>query len=158
MSAVSACDAPVTDASRIDVQIDAAPAPSRDALVEWARAAMAGDVRGLCIRVVDETEARGLNARFRGARKATNVLSFAADMPDTLGDIAICAAVVVREAQAQNKLLDAHFAHMVVHGVLHLKGMDHDTETRAREMENAEIDILGTFGFGNPYLVSSSAF
>ncbi len=158
MNAVSMRDAPTMDAPRIDVQVDAAPAPSPDALLDWARAAMARDGRSLCIRVVDETEARGLNARFRGARKATNVLSFAADMPEVLGDIAICAAVVEREARAQNKPLDAHFAHMVVHGVLHLKGMDHDTDARAREMESVEIDILGTLGFSNPYLDSSSAF
>lgn len=156
MNAVSTRDASMTDASRIDVQIGAAPSPSRDALIAWARGAMAGDRRGLCIRIVDETEARGLNARFRGAREATNVLSFAAEMPDVLGDIAICAAVVVREAKAQNKSVDAHFAHMVVHGVLHLKGMDHDTETRATEMESAEIDILGTFGFSNPYSIDTS--
>ena len=134
------------------MQIGSAPAPCRDALVAWARAAMADDRRSLCIRVVDEAEARGLNARFRGAREATNVLSFAAEMPDILGDIAICAAVVAHEAKAQNKPLDAHFAHMVVHGVLHLKGMDHDTETRANEMESAEIDILGIFGFSKPYV------
>ena len=155
MNAVSTRDATMTDASRIDVQIVAAPAPSPDDLVDWARAALASDGRRICIRIVDETEARDLNARFRGAREATNVLSFAAEMPDTLGDIAICAAVVAREAKAQNKSVDAHFAHMVVHGVLHLKGMDHDIQTRAREMESAEIAILDTLGFTNPYAIDT---
>ena len=153
MNAVSTRDAPMTNASRIDVQIGAAPSPSRDVMTAWARAAMAGDGRSLCIRVVDETEARGLNARFRGAREATNVLSFAAEMPDILGDIAICAAVVAREARVQNKPVDAHFAHMVVHGVLHLRGMDHDTETQARDMERAEVDVLRALGFDNPYMI-----
>ena len=148
MNAVSTRNAPGTDVSQIDVQIAAAPAPCRDALIAWARAAMAGDGRRLCVRVVDEVEGRTLNMRFRAAREATNVLSFAAEMPDILGDIAICAAVVEREAQAQNKSIDAH---MVVHGVLHLRGMDHGTEAEAREMEGAEVEILRSFGFGDPY-------
>ena len=79
------------------------------------------------------------------------MLSFAAEMPEVLGDIAICAAVVAREAQAQNKSVEAHFAHMVVHGVLHLKGMDHDTDGQARGMERAEADILRALGFPDPY-------
>ena len=112
---------------------------------------MAGDGRRLCIRVVDEAEARALNGRFRDRVEATNVLSFPAELPEILGDIAVCAAVVAREAKAQNKPVDAHFAHMVVHGVLHLKGMDHGTEAQAQEMERAEIQILSAFGFGDPY-------
>ena len=136
---------------QIDVQLAASPAPSKQAMMAWARAAMAGDGRKLCIRVVDEAEARELNLRFRAVRKATNVLSFAAELPDVLGDIAVCAAVVAREAEAQNKSADAHFAHMVVHGVLHLKGMDHDTEAQARRMRRAEVEILRGFGFADPY-------
>ena len=153
MNSVSTRAALTTNASHIDVQIRAEPSPSRDAMIAWARAAMASDGRSLCIRVVDETEARGLNARFRGARAATNVLSFAAEMPDILGDIAICAAVVAREAKAQSKPVDAHFAHMVVHGVLHLRGLDHETEAQARDMEQAEVDVLCALGFDNPYMI-----
>ena len=149
MNAATTRDAPAVP--RIDVQIAAAPAPSRDALIAWAGAAMAGDGRRLCIRVVDETEARQLNARFRAGVEATNVLSFPAELPDVLGDVAVCAAVVAREAEAQDKPLDAHFAHMVVHGVLHLSGMDHGTEAQAQEMEAAEIEILRALGFGDPY-------
>ena len=155
MNAATTRDAPTV--SRIDVQIAASPAPSRSALIAWARAAMAGDARGLCIRVVGETEARDLNARYRAGTRATNVLSFPAELPDVLGDIAVCAAVVAREARAQNKSVDAHFAHMVVHGVLHLKGMDHDTRATARDMEAAEIEILRAFGFGDPYSAAVDA-
>ena len=142
---------PMIDVPEIDVQIAASPAPSREALIAWALAAMGSDGRNLCIRVVDETEGRGLNVRFRAAREATNVLSFEAEMPQVLGDIAICAAVVAREAKAQNKPVDAHFAHMVAHGILHLRGMDHDTEAQAREMERAEVEILRSFGIPDPY-------
>ena len=141
----------VSAVPRIDVQIAASPSPSSSALIDWGVAALAGDGRKVCIRVVDETEARELNERFRDGVEPTNVLSFPAELPDVLGDIAVCAAVVAREAKAQHKSLDAHFAHMVVHGVLHLRGMDHGTEAQAREMEAAEIEILRAFGFGDPY-------
>lgn len=155
MSAATTRNAPTV--SHIDVQIAASPSPSRSVLIAWARAAMAGDGRRLCIRVVGETEARDLNARYRDGARATNVLSFPAELPDVLGDIAVCAAVVAREARAQNKSVDAHFAHMVVHGVLHLRGMDHDTRATARDMEAAEIEILRAFGFGDPYSAAVDA-
>lgn len=149
MNAAATPDPPAVP--RIDVQIAASPSPSPNALIAWALAAMGGDGRRLCIRVVDETEARELNGRFRDRVEATNVLSFPAELPDALGDIAVCAAVVAREAKAKNKSVDAHFAHMVVHGVLHLRGMDHGTEAQAQEMEAAEIEILRELGFSNPY-------
>lgn len=155
MNAAATRDAPTVP--QIDVQIAASPSPSPSALITWARAAMAGDGRRLCIRVVDETEARELNGRFRDRVEATNVLSFPAELPEALGDIAVCAAVVAREAKAQNKPVDAHFAHMVVHGVLHLKGMDHGTQAQAQEMEAAEIEILRAFGFSDPYSVAVDA-
>ena len=149
MNAVTMRDSPTVP--QIDVQIAASLAPSPEALIAWARAAMASDRRQVCIRVVGETEARNLNTRYRDGSEATNVLSFAAQLPDVLGDIAVCAPVVAREAKAQNKPVDAHFAHMVVHGVLHLKGMDHDTGAQAREMERAEVEILRELGFSDPY-------
>ncbi len=155
MNVATTCNAPMIDIPQIDVQIAASPAPSREAMIAWARAAMGSDGRTLCIRVVDEPEARGLNARFRAAREATNVLSFEAEIPHFLGDIAICASVVAREAKAQNKPVDAHFAHMVVHGILHLKGMDHDTEAQAREMERAEVEVLRSFGIPDPYICAT---
>ncbi|MDE0226772.1 MAG: rRNA maturation RNase YbeY [Gammaproteobacteria bacterium] len=149
MNAATTRDAP--ELPRIDVQVAASPSPSRNALMAWARAALADDGRRLCIRVVDENEARELNARFRDRVESTNVLSFPAQLPDVLGDVAVCAPVVAREAKAQHKSVDAHFAHMVVHGVLHLRGMDHGTEAQAREMEAAEIEILRAFGLDDPY-------
>lgn len=136
----------------VEVQIAATPAPDESTVIAWARAALAGDERGLCIRVVDEGESEALNARYRGQPRATNVLSFPADVPELLGDIAICGALVEREACEQNKSLEEGFAHMVVHGVLHLKGMDHEDEGQAQEMEARETEILESLGFSDPYL------
>ena len=142
----------VSDAGRIDVQIAALPAPAADTVSAWARAALDEDRGSLCIRVVDETEGAALNARFRARSGATNVLSFATDEADMLGDIAVCAAVVAREARTQGKSLEAHFAHMIVHGVLHLLGMDHDEDVAAQCMEARETELLRTLGFQDPYV------
>lgn len=115
----------------------------------------------LSIRIVDSDESATLNHRFRDKDYATNVLSFGCDLPDTilarleelpLGDLVICAAVVSREAQEQNKAVDAHWAHMVVHGVLHLSGYDHISDEDARHMEAQEIRIMDHLGYSNPYL------
>ena len=135
----------------IDVQIAARPAPAPEALRAWARAALGAERRALCIRVVDEAESRTLNARFRGKDAATNVLAFPADAPGALGDLAICAGIVVREAGEGGKAWEAHFAHLVVHGVLHLQGMDHKNDAQASQMEAAEVRILAALGFGDPY-------
>ena len=139
---------------RIAVEIAAAPAPAADMLARWAAAALGAERRAVCMRVVDEAEGAALNARFRGAAGATNVLSFPAGETDLLGDIAICAPVVEAEARAQRKTLDAHFAHMVVHGVFHLRGMDHGDDLRAARMEARESAVLHTLGFGDPYATS----
>ena len=136
---------------RVDVQIAASPAPAVDALVRWAAAALGEDARALCMRVVDAAEGAALNARFRGRSGATNVLSFPAGEPELLGDIAICAPVVEAEARGQRKTLDAHFAHMVVHGVLHLRGMDHDDDAGAARMAAEECAMLRSLGFRDPY-------
>jgi len=136
---------------RIAVEIAAAPAPDAGALSRWAAAALEADDRAVCMRVVDEAEGAALNARFRGGSGATNVLSFPAGESGLLGDIAICAPVVEAEARAQRKTLDAHFAHMVVHGVFHLRGLDHDDEVRAARMEARESAVLHTLGFADPY-------
>ena len=135
----------------IDVQIAAAPAPAPETLKAWARAALGAKRRTLCIRVVDEAEGRALNERYRGKPAATNVLAFPADAPGALGDLAICAGVVAREAAAGGTALQARFAHMVVHGVLHLQGMDHADDAQAKRMEAAEVRILANLGFGDPY-------
>ena len=110
----------------------------------------------LTIRIVDETEAKELNERWSKSKGATNVLSFPANdatdiLPDLLGDIIICAPVVEREATQQSKLLKAHWAHMIIHGTLHLLGYDHINENDAKIMESIEINTLASLGFLNPY-------
>lgn len=109
----------------------------------------------VCVRVVDADESRMLNATYRGADQPTNVLSFPAgiDLPEALlwGDVVVCAPVVRREAAEQGKRYEDHFAHMVVHGVLHLFGYDHQTAAEADVMERLEQEILDRFGIGDPY-------
>lgn len=110
------------------------------------------------IRIVDEAESQQLNFDYREKDKPTNVLSFPFQCPPgielpLLGDLVICAQVVAREAQEQQKTLQAHWAHMVVHGSLHLLGFDHINDADAEEMEAEEIQILRELGFANPYLI-----
>lgn len=108
------------------------------------------------IRMVGEQEMAELNGRFRNKTAPTNVLSFPVGVPDEsgrviLGDVVLCAPVVVSESEDQNKPLKAHFAHMIVHGLLHLKGYDHLHDEEAREMEAMEVDFLSDLGFADPY-------
>lgn len=109
----------------------------------------------MCVRVVDEEESRQLNRQYRHKDVPANVLSFPAgiDLPDVLiwGDVVVCAPVVAGEAAAQGKQYEDHFAHMVVHGVLHLLGYDHQSAAEAAEMEQLEIRILDSFGLSDPY-------
>jgi probable rRNA maturation factor len=109
----------------------------------------------VCIRVVDAAESHQLNHAYRGKDAPTNVLSFPAgiDLPDALvwGDVVVCVDVVEREAADQGKAFADHFAHMVVHGVLHLLGYDHETADEAAAMERLEIQILDGFGISDPY-------
>jgi probable rRNA maturation factor len=138
--------------------------PSPRLLRQWAQAALStADVRFtgdapsvLSVRVVGSRRSRSLNARYRCKDKATNVLSFAGagGTPDGrffLGELVICAAVVAREAAAQDKTLRAHWAHMTIHGVLHLLGFDHERSREAAKMAAREIQILDRLGFSNPY-------
>jgi probable rRNA maturation factor len=132
--------------------------PSRRQFLKWVQAALPGRfaATSLSIRVVGHAASRRLNARYRGKSGSTNVLSFAGGgrLPDgqfLLGDLVICAPVVAREARAQVKKLEAHWAHMTVHGVLHLLGMDHMETSAARKMEAKEIQILDRLGFSDPY-------
>lgn len=147
--------------------------PHARTLAAWAREAFAAAERkrvpagplGLTIRIVGAAESRRLNRTWRGKDKPTNVLSFptldtaaepwlsaaAADLEHPLGDLVICAPVVAREAREQGKSLAAHWAHMVVHGALHLLGYDHDTEPAADSMEGRERQILAVLGFPDPY-------
>ncbi len=125
--------------------------PSRAQLRRWASAALERDAR-LTVRIVGQAEGRSLNRSFRGSDRATNVLSFVMrERPPLEGDIALCAPVIAREAHAQGKTLDAHYAHLVVHGVLHLQGYDHDTKREARAMERRESRIVTRLGFPDPY-------
>lgn len=129
------------------------PAPA--SLREWALAALGSASGELTIRVVDEIEGRALNKRYRGKDYATNVLSFpydgeTLDVP-ILGDLVLCAPVVEKEAAEQGKDPKAHWAHLVVHGCLHLLGYDHGNDRDARTMEDRERAILATFGIPDPY-------
>ena len=144
----------------VDIQMASASeeAPDPQSIERWIGAAI-GDQREsteLSIRIVDAEEGQALNEQFRGSTGATNVLSFPFEneSPEPLpliGDIVICAPVVAKEAREQNKALNAHWAHMIIHGVLHLLGYDHQNETDANLMESLETDIMQGLGFPQPY-------
>ena len=135
--------------------------PGKAQLQRWAEAALeAGGREGgeLVIRLVDEAESAELNRNYRNKTGPTNVLSFPFEAPpevpmevELLGDLVICVPVVEREATEQNKPYEAHCAHMVVHGILHLLGHDHLQAGEAEAMEKLEIAILGRLGYDNPY-------
>jgi probable rRNA maturation factor len=138
--------------------------PARKELERWAHRALAADVNGeLTVRIVGESESAELNSRYRGKKGATNVLSFPAKAEEALpaasgellpfGDVVICAAVVAREAREQGKTLAAHWAHMVVHGALHLQGYDHEKVRDARIMEARERELMAALGFPDPYSI-----
>ncbi|MCK6408187.1 MAG: rRNA maturation RNase YbeY [Thauera sp.] len=142
---------------------DRANAPKKNHIRRWAQAALRADAE-VTVRLVGEAEGRALNRDYRGKDYATNVLTFAyaegEDLPglpeqvdDTplAGDLVLCVPVVVREAAAQGKTLEAHFAHLVVHGMLHLQGYDHEQEGEASEMEALETAILRGLGYADPY-------
>ena len=125
--------------------------PLRADFVRWARAALVGGGE-ITIRLVDPDEGQELNAEYRGKDYATNVLSFPYDTePVVMGDLVICPSVVAREASEQNKPLAAHYAHLTVHGMLHLQGWDHDNDDDAEAMENEEKEILAALGYPDPY-------
>lgn len=141
-------------------------APRARDIAAWAGMAVGARAAGeLGVRVVGSAESRRLNARYRGKDKPTNVLSFPPALPAgipggrvrrggdprPLGDLVICAQVARSEARAQRKPLEAHWAHLVVHGALHLIGYDHEREPEARRMERREIAVLRRLGFANPY-------
>ncbi|MDC0000122.1 rRNA maturation RNase YbeY [Porticoccaceae bacterium] len=144
----------------IDIQVacSSEDAPDEDSMQRWVSAAVRNerDAAELSVRLVDEQESATLNQQYRGKSGPTNVLSFPFDavVPEPLpmlGDLVICAPVVVREAQEQNKTAEAHWAHMTVHGVLHLLGYDHVGDNDAEVMEALETDIIKGLGFPAPY-------
>lgn len=149
----------------LDIQIasDCQGIPTPEQFTQWASAAMFGhkNIAELSIRVVDENESAELNLAYRQKQGPTNVLSFPAELPEEikiplLGDLAICAPVVFREAAEQSKTLEAHWAHMVIHGTLHLLGFDHINDKDAEVMESLEISILMGLHYPNPYQPSES--
>jgi len=133
--------------------------PAVRSIRAWVRAALAtrGEERGeIAVRIVGEAEMRALNARYRHKDYATNVLAFAAELPPgvdlpLLGDIVVCAPVVEREAREQHKRPRAHWAHLLVHGTLHLLGHDHERPRAAAAMEALEKRVLAALGFPDPY-------
>lgn len=132
--------------------------PAAVSFRRWAGAAAQGRIKraDLAIRLVDAKEGRALNRHYRGKDYATNVLSFPVELPEgvtlpLLGDLVICAPVVAKEALEQGKPLAAHYAHLTVHGVLHLLGLDHEDDREAEAMEQLERDILAGLGLPDPY-------
>jgi probable rRNA maturation factor len=134
--------------------------PAGVRLRKWTAAALDGAAGEVTVRIVTAAESAELNARYRGHSGATNVLSFPAGEIRAvskrelapLGDVVVCAEVVAREAREQEKTLDAHWAHMLIHGALHLLGYDHVTGSQARRMESRERKLLAALGFRDPYL------
>jgi probable rRNA maturation factor len=125
--------------------------PSRPTLSRWVAAAV-GDDAEITLRFVGGVEGRRLNRDYRGRDYATNVLSFAyAEAPTVVADLVLCVPVIRREARQQGKTARDHLAHLVVHGLLHARGFDHDTAARARVMEREEVEILSRLGVADPY-------
>ena len=131
--------------------------PSETEIARWIEAALPDRPdTALLLRLVDRSESASLNTRFRGKRGPTNVLSFPADLPKEvtlplLGDIVICAPLVAEEAAGQGKAERDHWAHLVIHGVLHLLGYDHQDPAEAQRMEQLEVEILNRLGIADPY-------
>jgi probable rRNA maturation factor len=126
--------------------------PSAAALSRWSRAAATAGSQ-VTLRIVGSAESRRLNRAYRGKDRPTNVLSFRYGAQPLRGDLALCHPVIVREARKQGKALAAHYAHMVIHGLLHLRGYDHARTAAAERMERAERRLLGRLGFPDPYTV-----
>ena len=152
--------------SRLDVAVSyalpRAGLPAANSFRKWVAAALDGRIReaDLAVRLVDAREGRSLNRHYRGKDYATNVLSFPAELPEglpegvtfpLLGDLVLCAPVVAREAREQRKPLAAHYAHLTVHGAVHLLGWNHEDEREAECMEALEREILAGMGIDDPY-------
>ncbi len=147
---------------RIFIQIESGQAfvPTAQKIKRWVKAALGHKIRQgeLTIRLVGKKEIQALNKRYRHKNKPTNVLSFRAEVPKAvklklplLGDLVICSAIVNEEAHKRKKTQEAHWAHIVMHGCLHLLGYDHERKIEAEKMEKKEIRLLNSFGFSNPY-------
>lgn len=150
----------------LDVQYEVEAGPDEDDIRRWIEAVLAAEAETaeveLTVRIVDEAEMAELNARYRHKTGPTNILSFPFEAPpgvelNLLGDLVIAAPVVQREAREQGKTETAHWAHMLVHGTLHLLGYDHLKPAEAEDMEAREINILHELGFSNPYLLDEAS-
>lgn len=150
----------------IDVQIamdtSGYTVPGEDEIHSWVSTVLSARMSSaeMTVRIVDEVESEQLNQQYRHKEGPTNVLSFPfeSDVPldvPLLGDVVICAPVVVREAVEQHKPLTSHWAHMLIHGTLHLLGYDHHDDSEAEEMEHQEIELMQQLGFSNPYEVTT---
>ncbi|MFT2109904.1 rRNA maturation RNase YbeY [Marinomonas sp. 2405UD68-3] len=135
--------------------------PTQGQFAQWAQAALpqSGDEYEITIRIVDIEESQSLNHEYRGKDKPTNVLSFPFEAPEgielpLLGDLVVCRQIVENEASEQKKPVLNHWAHLIIHGILHLRGYDHLNDEDAEEMESIEIDLLTLFSIPNPYLIN----
>ncbi len=175
----SSASAPVRQELNVELQwsySEKSHCPTDDDMRKWATAALvlplektasqpdatSAAIGEVSIRIVDNTEMQSANLQWRGQDKTTNVLSFPADFPAETGltyygDMLICAPVVQLESQQQSKTPEAHWAHMVVHGMLHLQGYDHIDDHEATEMEHREVAVLAALGFPNPYEPGSTS-
>lgn len=142
----------------LQIAVEGFELPSTQEMELWVKTALRDSMEQaeLTIRIVDVAESQMLNSTYRGKDKPTNVLSFPFEAPPgielpLLGDLVVCAAVVKQEAIDQNKPLNAHWAHMVVHGCLHLLGYDHIEDIEAEEMESIETQLIESLGYNNPY-------
>jgi probable rRNA maturation factor len=140
----------------LQLATDCQSAPSREDFQRWSAPAVMRPKAELLIRIVDRDESADLNSRYRGRAGATNVLSFPFIVPEgvvteLLGDLVLCAPLVEEEAMTQGKPSEAHWAHLTVHGVLHLQGYDHQSPAETEVMEAMEVAILAQLGYPNPY-------
>ena len=158
-------DHPYTVHITVQQESDSTAIPDTRELRQWVLevfakqpAAVNGTAVEICVRIVDEEESAAINDHWRGKKQATNVLSFPMNythpaMASLLGDLVICAPVIEYEAIQQGKQLSAHWAHMIIHGVLHLLGFDHVKKTDALHMEKMEVQLLHDLGFPDPYQI-----
>lgn len=137
----------------IQKQIESPDLPSEKALRRFINAAYlsTNQTTEVTLRIVDEVESQDLNFEYRQKKRPTNVLAFPYEMPEYLGDLVVCEPIVVKEAKAQGKSILAHWAHLLVHGTLHLQGYDHIKKDDQHTMEALEIKILKQLNFPNPY-------
>ncbi|MBV7315887.1 rRNA maturation RNase YbeY [Shewanella sp. NIFS-20-20] len=142
----------------LQIAVENEQLPSEQDFELWVRTALGNTMAEaeLTVRIVEEAESQSLNRDYRGKDKSTNVLSFPFEAPPgielpLLGDLVICAKVVENEALEQNKALQAHWAHMVIHGCLHLLGYDHINDDEAEEMESLETELIQSLGYPDPY-------